>query len=136
MIPIAIIYEHEGQTVDVFTIKGSFGGVLEVKNAGQVLVLKREGGSTHDLYGPYYVDSTSVIAIREVKPQFKKDDDDGDYSEAENPMWKKSYLVGSIKRETEDKQLVEDTNLISINDHVSGSPYTKYDPKDQNKDSK
>lgn len=113
MIPTAIIYEHEGKVVDVYTIRGSFSGKLEVRNSGLLIVLKPNEIWNDGRYGSTYIDSTSVVAIREVKPRAKQDyDGDDDCYEKDSP---KAYF----KRDTEDKQMLgqdiskEDKYMVS-----------------------
>jgi hypothetical protein len=102
MIPTQILYEHEGKVVTLYTTRGTFEGILEMKNSGLLVVLKTEGIAFSERYGSVYIDTQAIVAIREIKPRAKKDyGDEGedDCCEKESP---KAYFKAK-----EDKQMVE-----------------------------
>lgn len=78
MIPTAILYEYEGKVVNVYTTRSTFDGVLEVKNSGLLVVLKPTDKYSIDRYGPVYIDTGSIVAIREIKPRAIDKDDCGE----------------------------------------------------------
>lgn len=78
MIPTAILYEYEGKVVNVYTIRSTFDGILEVKNSGLLVVLKPTDKYSVDRYGPVYIDTGSIVAIREIKPRAIDKDDCGE----------------------------------------------------------
>jgi hypothetical protein len=101
MIPTQIFYEHEGKIVTLYTTRGPFEGILEVKNS-DLLVLKTEEITFSERYGSVYIDTQAIVAIREIKPRAKKDyGDEGedDCCEKESP---KAYFKAK-----EDKQMIE-----------------------------
>jgi hypothetical protein len=107
MIPVQILHEHEGKTVSVYTSRSSFDGVLSVKNSGLLVVLKPNDKYSTSRYGSTYIDVNSIIAIREILPRSKDEDEDkgeDDCCEKESPLWKKTYLKDEKARE--DKQMV------------------------------
>lgn len=89
MIPVAILSEHLGKVVQVYTVKDSFVGTLETKNFGLLLMLTPTDQYSLDRYGPTYVATDAVIAIRERKPHAEKNEkweDDTCDSNKEGPF--------------------------------------------------
>lgn len=105
MIPSAIIYEHAGKYVDVYTTRGTHSGILEISKNDvlcTVIVLKARDQWNADRYGSIYVDATSVIAIREIKPRvFDKDEGEDDCCETDSP---KAYF----KKSEDESKIVPD----------------------------
>jgi hypothetical protein len=82
----SIIHEHEGKLVIIYTIRGTFEGVLESKNSGLLMALKPQDEWTAKHYGATHIDTASVVAIKEIKPQSdSKDSGEDDCCDQDSP---------------------------------------------------
>lgn len=103
MIPTSIIYEHRDKYVDVYTVRGTHSGVLEVSKNDvlcSVVILKARDQRDADRYGHIYIDAASVIAIREVKPRVFDKNYDGEDDCCESDKPKSYYKKSESKDET------------------------------------